>query len=130
MIIVSSDFTHYGPRFDYQPFGRAVDVQARIKTLDMDAFNYLKKMDSQALLEFYQRTHDTVCGIYPCAVLLSLMPAETEVRLLNYSTSQDAQKDPDGNSVSYMAVLLTRSNGKTSSNQQTKRLNPTNKRQL
>lgn len=113
LIIVSSDFTHYGPRFDYQPFSGATDVQASIKALDMQAFNCLNKIDSLAILEFYQRTGDTICGIYPCALLLSLLPPNTESKLLNYRTSEDAQKDLDGNSVSYMAILFSCPKGKT-----------------
>jgi AmmeMemoRadiSam system protein B len=55
IVIVSSDFTHYGPRFDYQPFGdeqTLESLQAKIKELDLRAFNCLKTLDSQTLLEF------------------------------------------------------------------------------
>ena len=48
-----------------------------------------------------------ICGIYPCAILLSVLPANTNVKLLKYGTSQDVQKDSDGNSVSYMAIVCT-----------------------
>ncbi len=110
LIVISSDFTHYGPRFDYQPFGHNLpvkDLNVKIKELDMSALNCLKSVDSQTLLEFYERTHDTICGIFPCSILLSLLPSDTQVQLLNYRTSQDAQNDFDGNSVTYMAVAFS-----------------------
>lgn len=110
LIVISSDFTHYGPRFDYQPFSDEYSLealQAKIKELDFKALDCLKTLDSQTLLEFYERSHDTICGIYPCAILLSLLPANTNVKLLKYATSQDVQKDPDGNSVSYMAIVCS-----------------------
>lgn len=108
VIIVSSDFTHYGPRFDYQPFGdKTTDLKNRIAELDREAFSYLKKLDSDELLEFYERSHDTICGIYPCAILLSLLPAGAQAKLLNYRTSADVEKDDQGNSVSYMAIAFS-----------------------
>lgn len=110
LVIVSSDFTHYGPRFDYQPFlneKNQISLQAKIKELDLQAFNCVKTCDSQTLLDFYSRTSDTICGIYPTAVLLSLLPAGAQAKLLNYRTSQDFDKDPDGNSVTYMSIIFT-----------------------
>jgi len=109
-VIISSDFTHYGPRFDYQPFGdRSTNPQLRkkIATLDNEAFNCLKKLDSNELLEFYRNSHDTICGIYPCAILLSLLPVSAQAKLLNYSTSSDIEKDDQANSVSYMAIAFS-----------------------
>ncbi len=110
LIVVSSDFTHYGPRFDYQPFGQPrsqEELQAQIKDLDLKALNSLQTLDSGSLLDFYESTRDTICGIYPCAILLSLLPRNTNIDLLDYATSQDMQRDFDGNSVSYMAIVCT-----------------------
>jgi AmmeMemoRadiSam system protein B/AmmeMemoRadiSam system protein A len=110
VVIISSDFTHYGPRFDYQPFGEQStnsQVKEKIAALDKEAFNYLKKLDSTELLEFYQRSHDTICGIYPCAILLSLLPHSAGATLLRYSTSADVEKEDLDNSVSYMAIAFS-----------------------
>lgn len=110
VIIISSDFTHYGPRFDYQPFNYETTIaglKEKIGQLDKEAFNCLKTIDNSKLLEFYQRTHDTICGIYPSTILLSLLPADAEAKLLNYRTSQDVEKDLEGNSVSYMAIAFS-----------------------
>ena len=110
LLIVSSDFTHYGPRFDYQPFDHALShekLEAKIKELDLEAFSCLKTLDSQILLDFYARTGDTICGVYPAAVLLSILPVRTSVKLASYSTSQDSGRDPEGNSVSYMSVIFS-----------------------
>ena len=110
LIIVSSDFTHYGPRFNYQPF---IDektnsgLQAKIKELDLQAFNCLKAVNAELLLDFYARTGDTICGIYPAAILLAILPSKTEVELAKYSSSQDSAINPDGNSVSYMSIFCS-----------------------
>jgi MEMO1 family protein len=102
LIVVSSDFTHYGPRYDYQPFKS--DVRENIEKLDKEAFQYLSRADVPGWLEFEERTHDTICGFYPCAVLCAMLPPDTGARLLKYSTSQDIVRDDQNNSVSYLAV--------------------------
>ena len=110
LVIISSDFTHYGPRFDYQPFSdetTETGLKNRIAELDKEAFNYLKQLDHDELLDFYQRSHDTICGIYPCAILLSILPSDAQTKLLNYRTSADITKDDQSNSVSYMAIAFS-----------------------
>jgi AmmeMemoRadiSam system protein B/AmmeMemoRadiSam system protein A len=102
LIVVSSDFTHYGPRYDYEPFDS--DVRANIEKLDKEAFQYLSHADVQGWLDFEARTHDTICGFYPCAVLCAMLPQDASARLLKYSTSQDIVRDDQNNSVSYLAV--------------------------
>lgn len=102
LIIVSSDFTHYGPRYDYAPFRS--DVRANIEKLDKEAFHCLSRADLQGWLDFEQRTHDTICGFYPCAVLCAMLPPDASARLLKYSTSQDVVAEDRDNSVSYLAI--------------------------
>ena len=105
LVIVSSDFTHYGPRFDYQPF--TSDIAENIKHLDQRAFECLEKSDLDAFLHFHDVTQDTICGFYPCAVLLSMLPEGAHGSLLRYRTSQDVSLDPENNSVSYMAIAFS-----------------------
>jgi AmmeMemoRadiSam system protein B/AmmeMemoRadiSam system protein A len=102
LIVVSSDFTHYGPRYDYEPFES--DVRANIEKLDKEAFEYLSQADVQGWLEFEARTHDTICGFYPCAVLCAMLPQDASAQLLKYSTSRDIVSDDQNNSVSYLAI--------------------------
>lgn len=116
LIIVSSDFTHYGPRFDYHPFSHELtssELTAKIKELDLQAFSCLKTLDSQTLLDFYIRTGDTICGIYPASILLAILPSHTNAKLVHYSTSQDFARDPDGNSVSYMSIVFSTADNKS-----------------
>lgn len=105
LIVVSSDFTHYGPRYDYQPFNS--DIRGNIERLDKEAFKHLSKADVPAWLDFEARTHDTICGFYPCAVLCAMLPSETRAQLLKYSTSQDVVPEDNENSVSYLAIEFT-----------------------
>jgi AmmeMemoRadiSam system protein B/AmmeMemoRadiSam system protein A len=105
LVIVSSDFTHYGPRYDFQPFKD--NIPQNIRKLDEDAFKCLGQPDLKAFLDFHDRTHDTICGFYPCAVLLSILPTQAHASLLSYHTSRELLDDPDNNSVSYMAIVFS-----------------------
>lgn len=112
LVVVSSDFTHYGPRYDYVPFDCDVAAE-KVKELDFEAFNCLKHTDLDAFIEFHNRTRCTICGFYPSAVLLSMLPSESQGNLLEYRTSRDTAYEDTKNSVSYMAVSFTGSDGGT-----------------
>ena len=116
LVIVSSDFTHYGPRYQYEPFkGTATkDLPQEIKDLDESAFKSLAKADLDAFMNFKEKTDDTICGYYPCAVLLAMLPPRTEATLLNYRTSRDSTHEDDQNSVSYMAIVFSNTSEKGS----------------
>lgn len=108
LIIVSSDFTHYGPRYDYEPFRS--DIRENIEKLDKEAFALLSDVDVAGWLRFEERTHATICGFYPCAVLCAMLPHDAQARLLKYSTSQDVMRDNENNSVSYLAIEFSGDN--------------------
>jgi AmmeMemoRadiSam system protein A len=105
IVLVSSDFTHYGPRYDFVPF--LEDAPKHVRELDEGAFEQLQKCDLKGFIDFRERTHDTICGFYPCTVLLSMLPPETHATLLSYQTSRDVAGAPDNNSVSYLAVVFS-----------------------
>ena len=44
LIIASSDFTHYGSNYDYVPFKD--NISQRLKDLDMGAYKFIEKIDS------------------------------------------------------------------------------------
>jgi len=104
LVVASSDFTHYGPRFSYVPFTENVPEQ--IKKLDMGAYEYIAKLDSKGFLEYRHKTGATICGYIPIAVLLSMLDESTKVSLANYETSGQLTGD-FSNSVSYLSVVFS-----------------------
>jgi AmmeMemoRadiSam system protein B/AmmeMemoRadiSam system protein A len=105
LVLVSSDFTHYGPRYDFTPF--TDDAAKHVRELDQNAFQYLHNVDLPGFIDFRERTRDTICGYYPCTVMLSMLPPETHATLLSYRTSRDIVDTGDDNSVSYLAVVFS-----------------------
>ncbi|MHC4475778.1 MAG: AmmeMemoRadiSam system protein B [Planctomycetota bacterium] len=103
LVVASSDFVHYGRRFDYLPFTE--DVPAQIKKVDMGAYQYIEKLDAEGLLKYKQRTGATICGCIPVAILLSMVETPTRAELIKYTTSGDLTGDFN-NSVSYLSAAF------------------------
>jgi hypothetical protein len=105
VVIVSSDFTHFGPRYDYQPF--TSNPKENLRKLDSQAFSYISSHNLAGFMHFRDETQDTICGFYPICVLMALLPEGTHSTLLEYYTSSDVTKDDPDNSVSYMAIAAS-----------------------
>lgn len=106
LVVVSSDFTHYGARFGYLPFPPDARAPERIRALDEGAIALVLARDGPGLLDYRARTGITVCGIRPLALLLHLLPADARVERIAYGTSGDLTGDWRS-SVSYVALAVT-----------------------
>lgn len=117
LIVISSDFCHYGGRFGYLPFRDRPDEN--LKRLDKGALQAIVALDAQALAAYKRDSGITVCGIRPIGVLLELLRlpdlqarwggGPPEARVLDYYRSADLLGDFDG-SVSYASVAFFRPN--------------------
>jgi hypothetical protein len=103
LVVVSSDFTHYGPRFDFVPFTDRVPEQ--IEALDREALGYITAQDAPGFDGFLDRSRATVCGQNPIRVLLRLLPPGGAGRLVAYDTSGRITGEWD-HSVSYASVVF------------------------
>jgi AmmeMemoRadiSam system protein B/AmmeMemoRadiSam system protein A len=103
LLLVSSDFTHYGWRFGYQPFPPDAQAAERLSTLDLGAFESIAGGDPEAFRAYRRETDITVCGAEPILILLELLPAGTGAELLDYATS-GAQSGDYRHSVSYLSI--------------------------
>jgi MEMO1 family protein len=103
LVVASSDFTHYGPNYDYVPFDQ--NIPEGLKKLDMGAYDYISKLDSAGFSQYCDKTGATICGRVPIAILLSMLPATAKSELLKYATSGELTGDFT-NSVSYLSVAF------------------------
>ncbi|MDQ5890798.1 MAG: hypothetical protein QG604_672 [Candidatus Dependentiae bacterium] len=107
LVVISSDFTHYGPDYRYRPF--SVSIQENIKALDMEAVDILLHKDTPDWFDFLEQTNATICGKEPLALFLELRNrgtwSYTYPELIAYDTS-GAQMNDFTNSVSYLSVCL------------------------
>lgn len=112
LFVFSSDFTHYGPRYGYTPYGRsAVSARKEITRLDEGALTYLFAADAPGFRDFLAETSCTICGRHGLGVLLELLPLiapeSVPLRLAGYA-SIDLPGMADDNSVSYFALAWLR----------------------
>ncbi len=103
LVLASSDFTHYGHDYGYVPF--TDDVPARIERLATDALTAIRTLSAEDFQTYQQRTGDTICGFRPIMVLMSLLPPDTRLDLLQYDTSGRIGGDW-ARSVSYLSVAV------------------------
>lgn len=109
LILVSSDFTHYGPRFGYTPFGiagaaatGADDTVAAVREQDLAIAEAAAARNIERYWELITARPVTVCGRFAIAVALELMEelsrrsgaaddaaAPSTGRVLDYYTSLD-----------------------------------------
>jgi AmmeMemoRadiSam system protein B len=73
LLLASSDFTHYGRGFSYQPFPADDHVGERLHELDESAIDAAGTLDPDEFLRVLQRTGSTVCGHEPVGLLLETL---------------------------------------------------------
>ena len=103
LVVASSDFTHYGPQYQYVPFKE--NIPEGLKKLDMGAFDFIQRLDGKGLLSYTDSTGATICGRVPIAVLLETLGKDAKAELVRYATSGELTGDYT-NSVSYVAAAV------------------------
>jgi len=90
LLLASSDFTHYGRRFQYVPFTENVrdNLYAALKK----ATGLIAELDAKGFDTYLNETHDTICGRTPIQILIRTLkatrPAPKGV-VLDYYSSGD-----------------------------------------
>ena len=106
LIVVSSDFTHYGVRYGYEPFRD--NVAERLRELADSAAKPLLACDPDGFAAHLARTDDTICGRGPITLLLrtlSMHGGATGHRAA-FDTS-GRMTDDWSTSVSYQSFVFT-----------------------
>ena len=107
LVLVSSDFTHYGAHFDYLPFpaAGAVEVASELRRLDFGAIHPICDGDAEGFARYVRSTGITICGRGPISAFLRLERGELEGEVAKYATSLDVTGDYE-HSVSYAAIAF------------------------
>jgi len=105
LVVVSSDFTHFGPNFGYEPFTEK--IPENLKKLDLGAVKQIIELNVDGFNDYIRQTEATICGRKPIGLLLAMARIKKmEAKLLHYSTSGELTKD-FSNSVSYASICFT-----------------------
>ena len=110
LLIFSSDFCHWGERFDYfYQFNTEIPIYKSIESMDMKGIEILIGGKVEEFEEYLCETENTICGRYPLILLLQLLKQRRKkfnAKLLHYAQSNRAKSDSDS-SVSYAALMYT-----------------------
>ncbi len=107
LLVVSTDFTHYGPDYGYVPFRE--DVPERLRMLNDAAVLEILEVDVPGWRSFLENTRATICGRNAVSLLLeALQPFEDIAgRRVGYATSGGMTGDYT-NSVTYAGIVFWR----------------------
>lgn len=98
LMVASSDFTHYGVAYSYEPFsGNAKEILQKIKETDMEVINQILKIKPVDVIKTCEEKRLTICGYGAIASMLfaarDLNAKKAE--LIDYSTSFETSKNTD-----------------------------------
>jgi len=114
--VISSDFCHWGERFDYTylpPIDNSQEnkklvIADRIEILDREAMKIIESGDSEAFEDYLERTDNTICGRTGIKLLISMFEKtkmSPYIQFLKYGQSNRVTSKNDG-SVSYATAIF------------------------
>jgi AmmeMemoRadiSam system protein B len=104
-VIGSTDMTHYGPNFGFEPAGSGRDAVQWVKTKnDAAAIDAMESMDDKAILSEGLAHHNMCCpGAAAATAAAAKKMGAVRARVLAYATSFD--KNPSDSFVGYTGLL-------------------------
>ncbi len=105
LIIISTDFTHFGQNFNYYPFAYDEQTQENLNSLDHTVYHAFASQDIALFEKVMHKTKATVCGANAMKLLMTLLPDNCTFEEIFYTTSGELLKD-FSSSVSYLSALV------------------------
>jgi len=114
--IASTDFCHWGKRFQYQPTDgdKKQPIFEHISELDHAGMTHIELQQPGAFATYLKRTQNTICGRHPLAVWLYAISQNKKdgkeclnVKFVRYAQSSQVRSMRDS-SVSYASAVATK----------------------
>ncbi|GBG93126.1 hypothetical protein CBR_g59364 [Chara braunii] len=112
---ISSDFCHWGTRFNYTRHEKKREpIYKAIEALDHRGMDLIEIGDPEAFTEYLQESENTICGRHPIGILLHILKKcrpGLRMKFVQYEQSSHCKTLRDS-SVSYAAaVTIPKTNG-------------------
>jgi AmmeMemoRadiSam system protein B len=107
IVVVSSDFCHWGTRFRYAPYSPDKAIYTYIEELDREGMTWIEQMDHREFLKYLNSTRNTICGRNPILLLLKMieLSGKSQFRVEFVAYDQSSQvTHPNDSSVSYASA--------------------------
>ncbi|TMW48852.1 hypothetical protein DOY81_006046 [Sarcophaga bullata] len=112
LFVISSDFCHWGHRFNYTYYDRACgQIYKSIEKLDKQGMEIIETLKPETFTAYLREFNNTICGRHPIGVMLSAIKVLQEqgynmnFKFLKYAQSSQC-KSMDDSSVSYASGSL------------------------
>ena len=107
LIVASSDFTHYGAAYGYEPFSGEKEIIKKVKEIDMEVIKLITELKPSEVIKTCDEKRLTVCGYGGIATMLfaAKILGATKGELMDYSTSFEVSNDIDA-VVGYAGILI------------------------
>lgn len=110
LFIISTDFCHWGPNYDFFPGKEESDLDSFVNKLDKEALDAIVEQNLEKFDDHCSRTNNNICGKTPVRVLISLMnnsKHKYSVELLDY-TKTIPVKSMEDSTVGYASLLINK----------------------
>jgi len=106
LLVASTDFTHYGAAFGYEPFRD--DIPDNIRKLADNAAQVIENVDFDGFASHIDKTGDTICGRGPISLLMRIFSMKMGVRGLRtaHDTSGRMSGDWSSRCVTYQSFVF------------------------
>lgn len=106
LLVASSDFTHFGPNYGYEPFKD--EVPKKLTELADRAAGPLLACDFDGFAEHMRSTDDTICGYGPVMLLLRVLSMKGGAQATRAAFDTSGRMTGDyANSVTYQSFVFT-----------------------
>lgn len=109
--VVSSDFTHHGATYKFQPFALDEKLDANVRALDKGLYDALFALDPARMDERRVTTGVNACGHGALLVLAAMLPRDAKGSIAAQETSLAHDPDPR-DVVGYVGLVFTRASEK------------------
>lgn len=107
LIVASSDFTHFGPNYGYEPFKD--DVRKKLTEQADQSSAPLLNCDFDGFLAHLDQTQDTICGRGPVLLLLRILSMGGGAAAVRSGFDTSGRMTGDWtNSVTYQGLVFTK----------------------
>ena len=105
LLVISSDFCHWGGRFGYT-YLPSIDGQVyeKISKLDHDGADMISTGDPKQFKQYLDKTKNTICGRNAILIMMNIFKGK-HAQFLHYSQSSQITSKSDS-SVSYFSAIL------------------------
>ena len=116
LCVISTDFCHWGSRFQYQPVPSSIsstDIHSFIRDLDHQGMKHIEMEEPGAFAKYLKQTRNTICGRHAIGVWLNAIhtnnPAveSLDISFIKYAQSSAVQSMRES-SVSYASATARR----------------------